>query len=915
MNTSTGALIANSNYDTTANLTVNQNTIYVSNKAIPYIAYYKANLAFISGATNISAKTNFTTPANTAYMKVTYNDSDISSNIQLFATGTNGQSGVGGILGYGYEYTKAVTTATESNVNSGVYNCINFGTIDGGYSTGGIVGCDASIVENVINFGTVNGTINSSTGGIIGAIRSANKTNNTRQLLALDGAINYGSVAADNSSNPPLYLGGIIGNIDVLQDTANHYGTRRYEHTINTTTTQFVGNMLVEDPTLTTLGLNTIIDLTTNAVKPSWETSPDTNFNNAIIYKTGGLTTDPTSIYFQDTVNDSNSFFWRVGESLPSNNNWFVYLPPAKSARNTANGDGTYSPYPNGIYALTTNVGKKGGYYPASNVILQNCDPILLNGSGYTDWRTTVLPGNSASVVDTMRNFYQIKLNTANDILSLQITSGGTTPTTLRDGVVDKPDSQVIFYVVKDNFTPAVYTPDMYSVNTVLSDAASFSGNVSMDMTSGFTFVSAQQVTFTLTVMAEDGNTKNWTIIINTVPVANALVLTQVKEGVNIMNSTASPPVQTFSQSDAYDYTLTGNTTTHDSYVSCVHNDTLILCFNTTGLLPTDNLINSVTMQTSAGGAVTDEASSTGIGNNNNTYYKVVPTVGYGVDTTNFKEVSSDYINYIGTLTLNIRLHSNLNSGGYKILVNTVYGIYTINFTRELSSEAEVQISPSVYLISGTATTSINSAGASITNSAVYYGNVPDITKVNSAYGMFNAKPTISKNATMSAQTFTGSTINANGSRTYSFTFTITSENGTIKNWTITITTNAYNTTPAAIQVDYNGTTYFGAQVNDPNTFEMNQTQSGSYTVRYDCTAGSTGTNQLYNILNNSYYTYQLYQNNILVPTSSYASFGISITQQAVIGNYLSVSIVASASLPTGAYELRAFYYRPPVPI
>lgn len=826
---------------------------------------------------------------------------------------SSGQSGVGGILGFGYQYTNNSQPA-ESSINSAVYNCVNYANVQGGYSTGGIVGCDGSVVKNVLNFGTVYGTAGASAGGIVGAIRGAKKNTPTRQLFALDGAINYGTVAAV-SGQTPQYMGGILGNLALGQDAT--YGIRRYEHIVNASGVKFIGALTAQAGS-TTFGSGTLVDLSTNTAQPAWETS-DTFFASHFIYRTGGTTGSPDSIYYQNTTDDSQSFFWRVGEAQPDYNSCFVYLTPDRSARNTYSG-GTYSPYPNGIYALSSSAGKKGGYYPSSNVSLMNCDPLLADGSGYTDWRDNVMPGNTQTVTAVMNSCRQIVLNTGKDILSLQLTSGGTTPITLRDGTVDQTNSQVNFYVVEDNFSAAVYTPDLYSANTVLSDQAHFRGSPSFDLSAGLDFSQTGTQSFPVVVEAEDGTAKNWTIVIHTVKATAPLTLTEVKEGVNIENDsgTSGNPFYAdhpFTSSGSYTSTLTGP-------VSSVHNNTLILCFNTSGLLPGKNMIDdSIVYMTKADGtSVPSGSSSNGYGSNNKAdYYKDPPNGSYGLQSTNFKVVSSDYVTYAGTLTVNIRLHSNLDSGDYKIMIATVYGIYTVNFTRAVSTEAEVQNAPSMQLIDATVGSSVNSTNALITNSAnIQYGNAPDISKITQANGngIFTNILTISNHATITTpQHLIGSAINADGSRVYQIGLTVTAEDGvTKKDWVIQISTMAYNTSPAAIEADYNGTTYFGAQLSDPdvmnNTFALNKTQSGTFAVRYNVT---NGISSIYHIANTANYTYDIYRNNVLVPKTDYASYGLTVTPAAMLNNYLPITISADASLPSGAYELRVAYYRAPV--
>jgi len=83
------------------------------------------------------------------------------------------------------------------------------------------------------------------------------------------------------------------------------------------------------------------------------------------------MVTDSGSIYFKDTNFDADSFFWRIGEDLPENNNSFVYITPDQSTRNTYSG-GVYSPH---LYTSSDEF----NYTLTGEVVSTHNDTLILN--------------------------------------------------------------------------------------------------------------------------------------------------------------------------------------------------------------------------------------------------------------------------------------------------------------------------------------------------------------------------------------------------------------------------------------------------------------------------------------------------------------------------------------------------------
>ena len=817
-------------------------------------------------------------------------------------------SAAGGIVGLFYQNTNAIPAElTPAMLQSGVYNCLNFGNISGGYSTGGIIGCDASVVKNVINFGQVTGASGGSSGAIVGAVRAATASPQVRLnadylSLVIERAVNYGSVYGLGT------LGGIIGNITQAQNAAQ--GFRIYREIIDAGNRSFVGASVAQAGSNTFLGLYSLFSATAPAP-----------FSGNIALKNSGPATDSGSIYYKLVPGDDvNCFPWRAGEDETGINpaEQYAYLQASDSARNAA--DPPYAPYVNGIYAVATTEGNSAGYYPSDNISLQNCDP-----NGVSGWRT-------ASVEAALAACRQKRESTEATIKKLEITNGIAQPTLIRHGAIDEESATVRFYVIADGFTPGTYSPNL-GANTLLSNNASFVGAPAIALTGSYTFDGSEMARTTWQVQPQSGDPKDWTIIVYSVAAPAPVTLTDVREGISITNTnvtTGTANIQhtnlTPSPLPAVINAVGGSAPDYAevlTQVSNLANNTLIFYLNTSGLAYGRNRVGDVTLETEAGAAVAAAG-----------WTRVAPS-GVALDAKNFTVVprsgqTENYVTYEGEMTLNIRLLAPLPSGRYRVVLTTPQnGTFYFYFTKEISTQADVTANPAIYLVDGTTVAlAANTTTAKLTHtSTIRYGLAPDLNRLlkpgTYPNSIFAAALQISPGAVITAEPHILSiTENPDKSVLYRIGFTVTAQNPDyVKEWVAEILTAAPNTQPDAIELDFKGQSYNATQLSDPDfhnqTLVVRRSESAVFNIRYNVASGNTGTGAIYNILNNNYFRFELYQNQTLLTEEQYTAQGFTITKTTVSGNYLGLVVTASQNVPNATYELKAYYtrYGKPIPL
>ena len=871
-------------------------------------------------------------------------------------------SGVGGIAGFMPQ--RVVNSEIYPVFHTGIYNCVNFGTVQGGYSTGGIVGCEGINIYDVINFGDVFTGANGAAGGIIGAIRSYHKgsaNNSNSYTLNLENAINYGNISG------AAVKGGIIGFNNVAQfATAGHMTVRNVINASNARGTAdtnasvpFIGSSVAQI-SAGTRTYDGLIDIADSAQFAAWKASYGPFDVPGITNKTVGPDTDPDSIY-------STAFDWA------GTLNNFAYLTPEKSARNTVDDldPDLYLPYENGIFGVTTYDGVAIGVYPSANVDLSKSDPVPPNGStADSSWRSAALTQlGGRTVGEALIACRQIKKNDQADIMKLDMKNNGDPANPIElisldriadAGKYDNSDQDmIVFYVIKDNFTPGIYKIDFSNSNTKYSFGATFIGSTDIDL-SGVnpeTNFDGGYLDFLYTLQPEDDAkpTKDWTIRFIFKETLTPLVLTAVREGTGpgtgtppyLINSSLTGYVsRTFTAYDA----LTRSWTVNEDAL-CTQNNILIFFFDTFDLakfestkINTRDRMDKIWLEYADGTPLPGNMLSTSpvnVTTDNVGYYKMpAPTIVGDINSRNFRVINYapddpaeaaaylEYRDYNGKMTVNLRMHSNLPSGNYRVAVETVYGSYYVYFTRELNKEANVQAMTAVpgssadvdmVKIFTLETTSgspggllaCSISGDTIVNSSwqgvCIYGNAPDLSKLSSTYGLFNQKPQLSTGAVMGSQKLISVTDKGGYVKEYLFSFDVTPEAGVAykKTWYIKVTTNGVPTPPNTIQnAVFNGTPYLEQEILDPyyqnQIFFVNENQAATLRMEYNISS----TNMFNSTSVAEYFRYELTRNGAPVPTTEY-----SVTKTNS-GNVLILNATFPGALPNGTYELKAYYYR-----
>ena len=846
----------------------------------------------------------------------------------------NAISGVGGILGFGYQRTKAGTAELQDEITTGVFNCVNFGNIYGGYSTGGIVGTDGSIIKNVLNFGTVTAQNLASAGGIVGAVRGFGQSLKTTRYYELQNAINYGKVVKQNPAAASTYAGGIIGNFDIAQTTTATLGKRVFSNLLNSgeayanaqqSTAPMFGAALAQEARATVNNLYEIADSATYAGRAS---NYGTFFNSKITLKTvGDPNSDLASIYHPD-------FPWYDPET--TNLSCVAYLTPEKSERNELV-EGTnpeeYTPYVYGIYALSVEAGTLSGYYPSANIRLAKINPVEVRTLAspdstnlYDNWMTN----GGRTVQSKLASCRQIRVNDKADILALELESAGKS-VYLRNAEVDSLTSTVTFYVIKDYFEEGRYIPfsEVLSEYTKLSIGATFEDGTYIDLPGPYSFDGTERVTKNLTIVAESGDTKDWTIEFvfkedlyhDNYPA----VLTEIREGSGITNSSAA---------SAYtNHTVPAREGNSYNFIDEIPYTTtnLILFLDTVDLLSLTDRYNDVRLEKWDSEASVATPINHGSAANTG-YYKTPTSTQMGTNSINYKienrfvEDYTEYKDYTGRMTINLRLDSVLESGTYRIVYESVYGPTYFYFTREISSETNVLTRPVVNMVVATATPTIDNTNALLANLSninasdgrISYGNAPDLRLLGSINDLFTAPLKISTNATVSPLTFVGVTDNGSHSLTYKFKFVITAESGVTREWAMELHTQKVLDEPATITANFNGRDYDTETVKNPerqnDTFFINELSSATFTVKYNVAPSApTGGYGIYNVGVLSYFDFELYRNGVKIPKTEYGD-DIVITKS-LVGGQLTLDASLAASLPKGGYELRGYYVRDGAPI
>lgn len=888
----------------------------------------------VGGIIANSAAGTSTAPYFTLNQLLTVADCVNEGNISVASASTRASSSVGGIAGFLYQPTSAadlsgqIITPDRNNPRAGITNCINFGSVSGGYSTGGILGLDGTKVEHVINFGTVTAGSGGDAGGIIGSVRSAggtNKTTPTDMALILNDAVNYGTVSGGASP------GGIIGNIRVAQEAGR---TRSYTNLINAVAQPFIGGVAAAQ--------NAAPDTAVSSVYTFGTTTAAAPFDTALVQKDGGLVSSPTSIYYY--VDSANAFPWRADEESSSlqGARSIAYLEPEESAVHDRTGS-----YPNGVYGVTTTDKVLGGYYPSDNVNPNPCDPLeplATSGEKFSAWRETDVPAGLANCTQKM-------ISKEANILSLELSNGTDTDSIyLRHGEIDTDTAEVVVYIIKDNFEAGEYT--LVDANTRLSAGASF---VSPTPDS-FSFDEPENYddsifeSFTLHVQAQDPSVppREWTVHLVAVEVENPIIVTHVKEGVGLRNEDTGTPKTTYI-APTLPYEIANPSTSvfpiggvpvtpwpdpepSDAMggyevgeeIAQTHQNTLIFELKTHGLMVDKSFYNSAALYRDDGvrisGGTSNWYNGSGI-----THYRLPSTTSPGSANSYVVLAQNDatkYIDYEGTMTLGIRLYEDLPSARYYLSLDTVYGEYRFYFAKERSRACSITGTAnagSINLVGGDKATLTASGGTRLTNSTqIHYGDAPDLRLLSgmNPYDIFYTVPSISAGAEMSDFVLDSVTENPDGSREYLFTFRITAENTLYFNdCEMLITTLAPNESPSTIALNFQGNDIDQQYITDEeyqnNNFAVDEKGTLEFTTSYTITAG--GTNTIYNITDSDYFGYDLYRSeygiNTLIEKSAYEALGFTVTSNTV-GNTHSVTVEGDSGIDFGKYTLRAYYTR-----
>ena len=859
------------------------------------------------------------------------------------------QCGVGGILGYAYQRGSASVTS----LNNGVYNSVNFGSVTGVTASGGIVGRDACDIKDVLNFGTISSANDSlaRAGGIVGSIYFHNRTFNAASpMFSIMNAVNYGTITQNAASE-----GSILGELNTFTAAAN--GSRIISNVINAagaTAGNYASLNFIDNARLGNQGssfsCSRLYDIAPSAVSY-------TNNTITTTAKNVNPETDGNSIY-------NPLFAWRDN---PVGLDSWIYLIPEDSARNTLSG-ALYTPYINGIFAVSDSRGIGGDCYPSANIYLDSCNPVNPKAIvGSDQWQTA---SNAPALLAACR---QKRVNDQAEILQLELRNVyNSVATSIRSANVDPLSQEVTFYIVKDNFFPGDYLPfTPYQLlagsgYTDISDGATFNMSYLLNnipVTPVYDGVTAVDVGF-LRVRAEAGNTKDWTVKfifketgdMDTSTGPNPLEVTEVREGASITNGSAAASYTS--------KTITERTTTLSpdrefdiiGDVSSIQNTTLILFLDTLDMQFQNYLTGrsilrteDVSLQTADGSqtvSITADSATSYEGYSQITNstaslisidylnYKVQP-----LDPTRTNVVVDDYQEYCGKMTLNVRLHVNLPAGNYRIKFHTVYGDYYFYFTRELSKITDILNSPNIFLLSGNlAMNSKNSAAGTLTHTGTatcQYGNAPDLSRLFLSdgtltdplvNGIFNTKPMLVAGAAIS--NFRVDSIvkdDINRTAEYIFKFNITAADGvTVQEWTMTVKTLVVIMSIDGITGYFGTRPYTQSQATDMDYVEeyffINEENGQSITMNYSYINSST--TNVFNLNQPVNFEAEVYRNGILLSPAEYSDYLIlnytfpaagvpSFTVQA-----LSLEETGEENrMPQGKYEIRGVYRRSGAPI
>jgi hypothetical protein len=121
----TGNPTVSSTYSYTDYIPVVQNTAYINNKNSRMIAYYNSSKTFISGVQNIDYQASFTTPASTAYMRITFYNTAIAAGSVQIEKGTISTEYVEYYYNYNADYSSYFNDITQqNNVNQAIFGLI-----------------------------------------------------------------------------------------------------------------------------------------------------------------------------------------------------------------------------------------------------------------------------------------------------------------------------------------------------------------------------------------------------------------------------------------------------------------------------------------------------------------------------------------------------------------------------------------------------------------------------------------------------------------------------------------------------------------------------------------------------------------------------------------------------------------------
>lgn len=874
----------------------------------------------------------------------------VNSVIPTDTTQTNNsyQCGVGGILGYAYQRV----AATVTTLNSGVYNSVNFGTVKGVTSAGGIVGRDACELSNVLNFGDVSAANNSlaRSGGIVGSLRFYNRSYATASpMFSIQRAVNYGTVGIGQTNGAK---GGIFGELSAF--TAS-YGSRVLDNIINAYDANAGTSSAVPFAASSYIGTQAGTFTATNLFDLS---SSAGNYGSVFTTtaKNANAPTDANSIY-------NESFPWRASPL----DSW-AYLVPEDSARNTQSGT-VYTPYEYGIYAVSDSRGTVADTYPSANIYLDNCNPVNPGqNTPSSQWQTA---SGAPAALALCR---QKKINDQAEILALELKNTyNNVETSIRSAEVDAVQQTVTFYVIKDNFYPGDYAPfGPYqllagSKYTDISSNATFDldytlDNIPTDPVWDGTSVNVGK----LMVKADAGNTKEWKVIFVFKQTDDPLSPLRVREGISITNISSATayrenPIEEIPSSDPDAATAPDRAFRLQLPVSCAQNNTLIFMLDTTNMqylnyisgqpvLRTDNTsletadgsqVIAVTTTGSYDGyskmpytpipPLTDGTDTTSINNRN--YYQTYKVLPLNPERTNI--ALGDYKDYNGQMTLNLQLHVNLPAGDYRVKFETVYGVYYFYFTREASNITDILNTPYIWReASSYLSLSKNAANYTLTSTnACPYGDAPALSRLfdkntgapidpMSTAGIFYTKPQLVTGASIDGFKLVSiTTDDITLSSVYTFTFDVVAADGiTRREWTISVTTY-----PVVKPID-NITGMFGSlpytqdQVTSPEYIEdhfyINENDGQTMTMNYTLLSTTT-TSTIYGVGTTANFAYQVFRNGELLDPAEYSSYlQITGTYPALTVRALSAAETGGENLmPGGKYEIRGVYRRSGAPI